>query len=90
MFVLSFFYARFLLSFTFIFYVVSTVFLFSHNATEAYLDDDDVDDFDDPFGDIPFSKLPLNLYPCENVKTEFNPQGVFCCVLCDSIHVLVK
>lgn len=62
-------------------FVVSIVFLFSHNATEAYLDDD-VDDFDDPFGDIPFSKLPLNLYPCEYVKTEFNPQGVYFVVFC--------
>ncbi len=51
--------------------VVSIVFPFSHDAAEAYLDDD-VDDFDDPFGDIPFSKLPLNLNPCEYVQIEFN------------------
>lgn len=92
-------YCVFVLFFFLFFYinifVVSIVFLFSHNATEAYLEDD-VDDFDDPFGDIPFRKLPLNLYPCECVLTEFITlvlkEYIWLCFiyLCDSIHVLVK
>lgn len=43
--------------------------VFFHNATEAYLDDD-MDDIDDPFGDIPFSKLPFILNPCQCYKLE--------------------
>lgn len=76
-------------------FVVSIVFLLSHHATEAYLEDD-MDDFDDPFGDIPFRKLPLNLYPCEYVQTEFNTlllkEYILLCFmyLCESIRVLVK
>ncbi|XP_039505072.1 teneurin-2-like [Pimephales promelas] len=51
----------------------------------AYLEDD-VDDFDDPFGDIPFRKLPLNLYPCGYSMSQNSIPcslwSIFCCVLC--------
>lgn len=76
-------------------FVVSVVFPFSHDASEAYLDDD-FDEFDDPFGDIPFSKLPLNLSPCEYVQIESNflvlKQYILLrfMYLCVSVRVLVK